>query len=705
MEEQILQSPWQKASQLKPKISSELQVYRRQFRGEQWYVLQRSGSVRLHRINPLAWKIIGQCDGRSSLDNIYNNLQASDPQLTETLLLEVISQFTREGIIHTAEMPAAVSPTATESWINKLKNPLAIRIPLWDPDRFLRDYLAWVAPIFSKTMLVIWLLVVTFAVFLAAMNWQALSNNVVDRVLSPDNLLLLWLIYPLTKTVHELGHAFATKIRGGEVHEIGVVFMFGVPLPYVDASAALTFPRKYQRLLVDAIGIMVELFIAAVALFVWLAVGDGLVSQLAYNAMIICGVSTLFFNGNPLMRFDGYYFLADSLEIPSLATRSMLYWRHRLNRYFRGGDEPFETADRELIWLLAYTPLALLYRLFVMVTIVFVAAQFYFPLGVVLGVWIIYQQLLKPVGKGLHTLLAPRLGEDRSRAIKSLSVVVIIAVAILFVIPFPVHRTVPAVVWLPDQAEIKAGAAGFVTEILSSDGAAVEKGQPLFRLSDPSLEMERNYQRARWSEVNVRLNAARSTDRVEAEQLEEDLKISAAELSKLEQDLAQLSVNSRIRGRFFLPPAVSSQGRYVQQGDLLGYILDRSSIHLRVMVSQEDIGMVMERNRGISIKLANWPAALYRGKIVRMMPSISTKLPSAVLGTQYGGQVGVDPTDSSGLRTLGDWFQLEADVYSSDREMLWAGSRAWVRFDLGYDPLWVQAYRASRQLFMNRLAL
>jgi len=127
------------------------------------------------------------------------------------------------------------------------------------------------------------------------------------------------------KALHELGHAYALKHWGGEVHELGLMFLVFLPVPYVDATGSASFGQKWQRALVGAAGIIVELLLSAIALFIWLNAEEGLVRAFAFNVMVIGGVSTVFFNGNPLLRFDGYYILSDLVEIPNLGDRSKRY--------------------------------------------------------------------------------------------------------------------------------------------------------------------------------------------------------------------------------------------------------------------------------------------------------------------------------------------------------------------------------------------
>lgn len=148
--------------------------------------------------------------------------------------------------------------------------------------------------------------------------------------------ILIPLTYLAMKTVHELAHRLAVKRWGGEVHEMGIVFLLLMPIPYVDASSAWAFANKYQRILVGAADILAELVIAAFAMLIFFFVEPGVVTDFAYTAILLGTVSTVLFNGNPLLRFDAYYVLADAIEIPNLAPRASRYWGYRVQRYAFG---------------------------------------------------------------------------------------------------------------------------------------------------------------------------------------------------------------------------------------------------------------------------------------------------------------------------------------------------------------------------------
>jgi putative peptide zinc metalloprotease protein len=192
--------------------------------------------------------------------------------------------------------------------------------------------------------------------------------------------VLIAVLYPFVKALHELGHGYAVKKWGGEVREMGIMLLVLMPMPYVDASSSLAFRSKWQRAFVSGAGIMVELGLAALALIVWVNVEDGITRAIMFNVMLIGGISTLIFNGNPLLRFDGYYVLCDIIEIPNLATRANRYFISLIQRWLLD----IEVREREAVsvaeraWFIAYAMAAFVYRLFIMVTIaLFVATKFF----------------------------------------------------------------------------------------------------------------------------------------------------------------------------------------------------------------------------------------------------------------------------------------------------------------------------------------
>ena len=237
---------------------------------------------------------------------------------------------------------------------------------------------------FSTPFFLLSLLFVAGALLQLWLNWQEFTTDLLPKILTLHNVFLLFVIYPVMKGLHELSHGFAIKKWGGEVHEMGLMMLVLMPLPYIDATSAATFRSKWQRAAVGGAGIYVELLLAAAAIFFWVYLEPGLARTVAYNVILIGGVSTVFFNGNPLVKFDGYYILADLLEIPNLGQRSLQYLGYLLNRCILGikdGQTP-AAGNGEKFWLVVYGLCSFCYRLAIAAVIILGVAGKYLILGI-----------------------------------------------------------------------------------------------------------------------------------------------------------------------------------------------------------------------------------------------------------------------------------------------------------------------------------
>ncbi len=419
---------WYRIADYRPRLRRHARVYRQQYRGRLSYVLQDRSSGRYHVCSPPAYYMMSLMDGSRSVRELWDTACGAFPD--ETLqqgdVLRLLSLLYSSDVLH-GDVPADVAELTERGarqqqrkTMMRFLNPLAVRFPLLDPDSFLSATTPWLRFLFTPWAAMVYLAVVGYALVQAGVHWDAITGNITDRVLAADNLLVMLLVYPLIKIVHELGHGWAVKHWGGEVHEIGVMFLVFIPVPYVDASAASAYPVKWQRALVAGAGILVEMLFASLALFVWLAVEDGFLKTCAYNAMLIGGVSTLLFNGNPLLRFDGYYVLQDVLEIPNLGTRATRHIAYLAKRYLLRVPQAESPANSrwESRWMTFYGIASFIYRIFIMTAIVLFVASQYFVIGVLLAIWAVILMLGLPIYRQLNFLLrSPNLRGRRSQAV------------------------------------------------------------------------------------------------------------------------------------------------------------------------------------------------------------------------------------------------------------------------------------------------
>jgi putative peptide zinc metalloprotease protein len=712
MSEALFSPSWYRVAALKPRVRSHAQITRQDYRGKIWFVLQDHAAERSHRFTPAAHHFIGLMNGDRTVQEIWEATSAAlgDEAPTQEDAIRLLGQ------LHAADaLLCDVPPDTMEVfrrhqrhermlWKRRLWSPLALRFPLFDPDRFLQRTMPWVQPLFGWFGILLWIAVVGTGAVLAVSHWTDLTENITDKVLAPQNLLLLWFVYPVVKALHELGHAYATRKWGGEVHEIGIMLLVLTPVPYVDASSASGFRDKRKRMVVGAAGIAVELFLGALALFTWLIVEPGAVKAIAYNVMLISGMSTLLFNGNPLLRFDGYYVLSDGIEIPNLGARANRYLGYLFQRYLLGVQDASNPADTrgERFWFVVYGISSFFYRVFIMfVIITFIAGKF-FIIGVVLAMWALATQVVMPVGKNLSFLTtSPNLRRQRGRALVTSFAIVLAAVLLIFAVPAPSWTRSEGVVWVPEEAQVRAGTDGFVQRIVVAADSAVTRGQPLVQLEDPLLLTRLAVIEAQLQELQAQYDALLFSDKVQAAAVGEEMAAVQANLNRTRQREAELILRSPASGRFVIPNAVDLPGRFVSKGQLVGYVVESQTVTARVALGQDEIAQVRNYTKGVEVMPADWGARPVPAAIVREVPGASAELPTAALGSSGGGLFAVDPRDSKGIKTLSRVFQLELGLPASAFAQN-LGARVFVRFDHGYEPVGFQAYRALRRLLLRQ---
>ena len=186
------------------------------------------------------------------------------------------------------------------------------------PDRWLSKLSPHTNWLFSAPMTALGMLLITAGMIVAIVRWNELVDSS-QLVFARNNWLLMGVAWLVLKVAHELAHALACKRQGGEVREAGLVFVLFAPAAYVNVTSAWRFPCKWQRVHVAAAGMYVELVLAALAVMAWNHVDSIVLRHLLFNIILMASFTTLVFNANPLMRFDGYYILSDLLEIPNSA--------------------------------------------------------------------------------------------------------------------------------------------------------------------------------------------------------------------------------------------------------------------------------------------------------------------------------------------------------------------------------------------------
>ena len=708
----LFSSSWYRVAGLRPRLVGHARIHRHRYRDEIWYVLQDRASARHHRFSPAAYLLIGLMDGERTVQELWDAActRLGDQTPTQDETIQLLAQ------LHTADaLQCDVPPDAAELFerhekqerrrrLGRAASLFSWRVPLVDAERILRPLTSLARALFSPAGAVLWLLWVAAGFVLAAVHWHDLTHDLLDRMLAPGSILVLVLLFPLIKALHELGHGMAVKAFGGEVHEMGVMLLVLTPVPYVDASGASSFGGKWQRIVVGGAGMAVELALATGALLVWLSAEAGLVRMLAYNAILIAGLSTILFNANPLLRYDGYYMLADFLEIPNLRARGTRYLGYLCERYLfgRANAEPVPSTAGERVWFVIYSLTSFVYRIFVVVAIMLFLGDKLFLLAVLFAGVGVIGWVLVPAGKGVvYFASSPRLRTVRLRAIVVTLLLIALVGAGLGLVPVPYRSRSEGVIWVPEEAHVRASADGFIGHVVAEPGSRVTRGQPVVELRDPVLPAKVTELEARRAELLARYDEQWPTDRARADVIREELTYVTQQVADVRRRMADLTVRAAADGTFVVAAPEDLPGRFVRKGELLGYAVESETVTVRTVVSQAAIDLVRQRTARVDVRLAERLDQPVPAVIRRAVPGGSEQLPTTALGVAGGGQIAVDPRDGRGVTAIERVFQVDLELPVTSR-FLNVGGRAYVRFDHGREPLLVQWYVATRQLFLTR---
>ena len=702
---------WYRVAGVRPRLRTQVRVQRQQWRGQRWFLLSDAASGRQHRINEAAWQVIGRCDGERSVQEVWTAVLESQPDgaPTQGEVLHLLGQLHEMDLLQSERAADAGTLLQRRSERQRqrrrsLLNPFSFRLPLGDPARWLVRLDPLAHALFQPAVAVLWLLAMLASLWVAATEWPALRSHAAQHLFSTGNLAIAWVAYPVMKALHELGHALAVRRWGGEVHEVGIGLMLLVPAPYVDASAASAFPRRLQRAAVGAAGVMVELTLAALGLWVWLATQPGLVNQLAFGVMFLGSASTLLFNGNPLLRFDAYHVLCDLADLPNLGSRSGAWWRQNLGRLLLGSRAELPAhAASERGWLWAYAPLSLLYRIVLSVALVVWLGSQWLLLGLAALLYVSITVLLSPLhGWARQAMAAAQPGRELARLKLRLALVAVAVAAGLFVVPLPFSTVAPAVVWLPENAQVRPAVDGFVAELPLADGASVRPGDLIVRLANPELVSSREQLASRLEGLQVEQMQQLLGNTSAAQNLALDIEQAQAEVQRADERIAQLELRAQAAGTLAMPRQADLPGTWVRHGQTVGHVLAPGELRVRAAVPELDGTLVQHRVQSVEVRLADTPAQVLPAQRSGGLPAATRQLPSPALTEPAGGPFAVDPAEKDGLHSLQPVFLV--DLVLPANTLARVGGRAWVRFDHGSEPLAAQAWRRASQLFLKHFA-
>ncbi len=641
-------------------LREDLEFSLQQYDGRLCYLIEDKSQSRFHRLGLAEYAFVTLLDGTT---NIREAVALTASQLGEESLAErdaaticrwlVDNQLAHTEASRSAERLAESARKTQQRKRAEWLNPLVLRVPLLRPDRWLTRLEARVGWLFGRTGFLLWLSLIGVAVRqLLASGENVLADK---SILASSNLVWMSLSWALLKLIHELAHGVACKRFGGDVREAGLVFIVGAPVPYVDVTSTWRLRSKWQRMFVSAAGMYAELFVAAVAAILFVHTDNPIVRTHARNIMLAGSILTLFFNANPLMRFDGYYILSDALEIPNLSGLGQQFLQHLGNRFALGLPSRLPAWSwKQRLLIATYGLLATVWRLLVCASLLTAAAGLFGGLGIAISIFVAGLWIAKPAWNFARKFFGSRRRERpdplRLAAVATLSISGLVFVAAL---PQPGGVGAHAVVSYEPKQVVRAAFDGFVTEVHVSGGTSVEPGQRLLVLDNPELRAQLKNLELEREQSLLRTRQFSSGSQVAAYQVEEALRRTIEErLEEFRKRLSQATVRATDGGTVVSRDVDALLGTYVQEGTPLLTIGDEKRKQLVLSIGQRDFDLFREHvGDTIDVRINEPDSPKLICTLKKVEPLGSRRLEPVELGAAAGGPLPVQPTTENDAET------------------------------------------------------
>jgi putative peptide zinc metalloprotease protein len=720
---------------------------RQVYQGQAWFVVKDPISLHYFRFRPEEYALLDMLDGEASLDDLKDQFEAKFPprRITADELARFIGTLHRSGLV-IGDRPGQ-GPQLFErrrqrlwkEWMAWLSNIMALRFRGIDPDRILARLDPWFGWLFTPPAMVAAMILAASALLLVLVNFDAFQGKLPEfhQFFAAGNWFYLAIALGVTKIIHEFGHGLSCKHYGGECHQMGVMLLVLTPCLYCDVSDSWMLPSKWKRAAIGAAGMYVEVIIASIATWLWWYSHPGIFNKMCLDVMFVSSVSTILFNANPLLRFDGYYILSDILEIPNLRQKATTILSRLANRWCLGikqPEDPFLPQRNRGLFAL-YAVASSLYMWVITLSIFLFTWNVFKPyrlevLGRLLAGMAVYGLVVRPIYGMIKYLNVP----GRRDEVKAANVMTTIAVAAaiagaIALIPLPQRVWSAAEIRPRGEETVYVSVPGRVESILVAPGDRVEKGAELVQLSSIDLDLAIAELEGKAAEYRTRLDSLireRFTDPAagrEVGTVEEALKSIDEQLVKKQRDRAELVLRAPRSG--VVLPATSVEPKEDPAGRLsawTGNPLSRQNIGATygpgtvvcmvgeteafeavIVVDQSEVEFVQIGQR-VDLKISAFPWHTFSGTVDEISES-HIEAGSERLSVKAGGGVPTQ-TDEAGREVpISTSYEVMMALPDGDEQMaaVTTGMRGTARIRVGSRTVGQWLLRLLWQTFNFRM--
>ena len=619
-----------------PRLRSDLKFNSHRLKGKLTYTLKDPDSGEYYRFSKEEYLVAELIDGKHSASEIARistkeyGMDFTEEEIQEFMSslksMDLLERSKEEQSLHLIERRKAQRQSKL---LSKKGSILYRRFPVVDPDVFFDRVIPYIGFFWSRSFAVLSTFMMVLASGLVLWNIDEVQRSIhllYDfQTNGITNLVILWCVIFTIIGIHELGHGLTCKYYGGEVHEMGILLLFFQPCFYCNVSDAWTFPERSKRLWVTMAGGYIEYFIGSVAAFVWLLTGENFfLHTLSFQVMMVCSLSTLLFNYNPLIKLDGYYALSDLLGVPNLKQDSLefakAWWKEKVFGVKNGLEIPREHVRS----LLFYGTCSMIYMTTLMIGVYMMARglleSFLLDIGILISLvllWKLFGSQLKSGVNFSYDYVVYRRGYLSSNLVYAgLLISSLILVYLLVFHPFARNVKGPVTLEPYEIQTIRARVSGILDEVQFQTGDVVRVGQEVVAIKNQELVLRMDEMRLKIRGLELRGNEALGNQdvftyqklKVEINKLKRDLEV-------VEKQVENLSVKARVKGHYSGDELLERVGTQMPEGARLGTILDLHRMIVDLRVKQAEIDLI-KPGTSITLRLHATPFQDYQAKVI-----------------------------------------------------------------------------------------
>ena len=714
----------QAAEHLQVKLRPDLIVQPQFYEGMTHYVIKDPIALKYFRFKVEEYFLLQQFDGKQTLQDVKRAFERK--YRPQTITVDDLLRFASQ--LHEAGIALIDSPDQAQALVRRHKknqwkkiwqffaNILYIKIPVVDPEKMLSGMYPYFRWLYTSWFIAFSVGMMLAALTLVASQWSTFSTRLPDfqSFFNWHSIVYFWCSLAIIKVIHEFGHGLTAKHFGGEVHEMGMLFLVLTPALYCDVTDSWLLPSKWKRIWISAAGIYVECFLASLATFVWWNTEQGLLNSLSLATMFICSVNTIMFNANPLLRYDGYYVMSDYLEIPNLRVKSTQFFAYLFQEKVLGLEIPVQSympRSRRSLFVI-YAIASYLYRWVVTFSILYFLSQFLKPyklqsISYMIAGASFVPLLFMPAYQGIKFIRQPgRMRKVKKVRAASFAAVAFAVVTGVLLIPTPLRVSGTLVLTVAKPTEVYALVPGRLVSLKVKDGEVVKAGAVLATLSNPEklLEYEQLLEQHDSNHVKAVWYGSRpdTSNRGQAEKFRQNEQQLEEPLSKLSEQIGMLTLSAPRDGQVLGVPHRSTIGSYLKPGKPFCEMGDPHKLEAHLILDQSDVNLIVSRDKNNMptawVKVYGTSETTFKSYVSEVAQRNQEEVPNE-LSNNAGGEIATKQDQKTGQsKPLTPVFEVIVPVDNPDL-LLQPGLRGFAKIDAGHSTLAWWIWRSISKTF------